>query len=210
MSVDFDFDLAPNEGESTIGVGQGAVWAIGDGDDSACYACRLVQIDPKQLEVERTYPIPDGATAVRAGEGAVWLVYSDEDAVLHVDPNTGEIVAAIAVGDHPLFFDVGAGGVWVMNQGDGSVSHIDPKRDEVRATIAVDRFIQGGDLTADQGSVWLRGTDELVAWIDPQTDTVVARFGKPEGSGSASADGGQLWISAHDVARVYHVPVPSG
>lgn len=202
-----DFDLAANDGESSIGVGEGAVWAIAEAEDFSCVTCRLVRIDPRDQKIEESYPIPDGATAVRAGEGGVWVVYSDENAVVHIDPDSGEVVAAIAVGDHPLFFDVGAGGVWVMNQGDGTVSHIDPRKNTVRATIAVDEVIEGGDLTVGDDGVWLRASDELVAWIDPHTDSVLARYGEPEGSGSASAGDGQLWISAHDVARLYRIPL---
>ncbi|HEY6567476.1 MAG TPA: hypothetical protein VI341_08155, partial [Actinomycetota bacterium] len=130
--------LAINHGESTIGAGEGAVWALEDlVGDGSCRGCGLVRIDPKRAEIEDRYEIPPGATAVRAGLGGVWIVYSDENAVLRIDPDTGEVVAAIGVGPFPLFFDVGEGGVWVMNQLDGSVSRIDPDTNEVEATIAV-------------------------------------------------------------------------
>jgi YVTN family beta-propeller protein len=196
--------LAVNEGETSVGVGEGGVWAISDA--GACYACSVVKIDPDAMKVVASYPIPQFATGVRAGEGGVWVVYADFDAVVHLDPESGQVVATIAVGQGPRFFDVGAGGVWVMNQDDGSVSHIDPETDIVAATIAVDASIDGGDLTVGDGKVWVRATDELVAEIDPSTDAVVARIGEPEGSGSASADAGELWISAHDVAKLYRVP----
>ena len=200
--------LAINHGESSIGAGEGAVWALEDRTgDELCSGCGLVKIDPKDAEIEAHFEIPPDATAVRAGLGGVWIVYQGESAVLRVDPDTGEVVAAIAVGQYPLFFDVGEGGVWVMNQLDGSVSHIDPDANEVVATIAVEGRINGGDLTVGDGSVWLRGGYELVAQIDPRTDRVVARYGKPAGSGSASAGAGMLWISAHDVSEIYRIPV---
>jgi streptogramin lyase len=56
------------------------------------------------------------------------------------------------------------------------------------------------------GYVWFRGSRELVAQVDP-SGRVVRRIGTGEGSGSASAGSGQLWISAHDVATLYRVPV---
>ena len=201
-------ELATNEGESTIGAGEGAVWALEDlAEPEFCSGCGLVRIDPNRAEIAAHYEIPPGATAVRAGLGGVWIVYSGENAVLRVDPDTGKVVAAIAVGQSPLFFDIGEGGVWVMNQLDGSVSRIDPDANEVVATIAVEGRINGGDLTVGAGSVWLRGSYELVAQIDPKTDRVVARFGNPEGSGSASAGDGMLWVSAHDVAELYRIPI---
>jgi hypothetical protein len=201
-------ELATNEGESTIGFGEHAVWALADrlGNDS-CSACVLLRVDPTRLRITDRYDIPPYATAVRAGEGAVWVVYQGDGALIRVDPNTGKVADPIGLGLDPLFFDVGEGGVWVMNQVDGSISHVDPKKDAVVATIALDKRIQGGDLTVGEGSVWVRASDELVARIDPATDRLVARIGKSAGSGSASAGDGYLWISAHDVAEVYRVPI---
>ena len=167
----------------------------------------LLRVDPTRLRITDRYDIPPYATAVRAGEGAVWVVYQGDGALIRVDPNTGKVADPIGLGLDPLFFDVGEGGVWVMNQVDGSISHVDPKKDAVVATIALDKRIQGGDLTVGEGSVWVRASDELVARIDPATDRLVARIGKSAGSGSASAGDGYLWISAHDVAEVYRVPI---
>ena len=198
----------PGDGESSIGAGEGCVWAIADGEE--CIRCVLVRIDPRRVKIIDSFDITEGGTAVRAGEGGVWITYVDDNKVLRVDPKTGEIVAEIDVGLSPRFFDVGVGGVFVMNQLEGSVSHIDPRSDTVVATIPVDELgISGGDLTVGEGFVWLRASEELVAQIDPTSDRVVARIGSPQGSGSASAGGGQLWISAHDVATLYRVPVKS-
>jgi YVTN family beta-propeller protein len=167
----------------------------------------LVEFDPHGSNRSRSYDIPDGASAVRAGLGGVWIVYSYDQAVLHIDPRSVQIIAAIPTGGSPLFLDVGEHGVWVMNQGNGSVTHIDPSTDAVSATIAVDSNVDGGDLTVSEGSVWLRASGELVAQIDPTTDRVVSRYGKPEGSGSVSAGNGNVWITAHAVAHLYRVPV---
>jgi len=196
----------PTDGESSIGVGEGGVWALGD--DSSCSACELVRIDPDTNRISDRYSVPADGSAVRAGFGAVWITYFGSDQLVRVDPATGEVVATINMGLGPRFFDVGEAGVWVMNQIDGSVAHVDPKINEVVATIPVDSAgIEGGDLTVGAGYVWLRGTNELVAQIDPATDTVIARYGPPQGSGSASAGGGVLWISAHDVTSLYRLPL---
>lgn len=63
---------------------------------------------------------------------------------------------------------IGESSVWVMNQTGGSVSRIDPWINEVIATIPVDdQPIDSGDIAVGEGSVWLRGSQELVAQIDP-------------------------------------------
>jgi len=186
----------PAEGESSVGAGEGGIWAVADGDD--CSGCVLVRIDPDTVEIADAYDIPEGATAVRAGLGGVWITYASEDRVVRVDPETGEVVAEIDVGSGPRFLDVGAGGVWVMNQSEGSVSHVDPTSDRVVATIPVDsESIFGGDVMVGAGFVWLRASAELVAQIDPATDHVVARIGRPQASGGVHAGEGQLWIAGH-------------
>jgi len=205
----------PAEGESSVGAGEGGIWAIADGDD--CFGCVLVRIDPETVEITETYDVPEGGTAVRAGLGGVWITYFSEDRIAHVDPETGEIVAEIDVGSGPRFLDVGEGGVWVMDQTDGSVSHVDPTSDSVVATIPVDGgAIFGGDVIVGEGFVWLRASAELVAQIDPVTDRVIARIGQPQASGGVDANEGQLWIAGHHEepagwrAVLYRIPLPAG
>jgi hypothetical protein len=60
-----------SDGESSIGAGEGAVWAIVDG--SGCSRCAVARIDPETVQVIGRYPVPDGVTAVRAGLGGVWI-----------------------------------------------------------------------------------------------------------------------------------------
>ena len=205
----------PEDGESSIGAGEGGIWAIADGDE--CSGCVLVRIDPEIVTITDSYDVPEGGTAVRAGLGGIWITYAAEDRVVRVDPETGEVVSKIDVGSGPRFLDVGEGGVWIMNQLDGSVSHVDPTSDEVVATIPVDAAaIFGGDVTVGAGFVWLRASAELVAQIDPATDRVVARIGSPQASGGVHASDGQLWIVTHVEndrgwrAVLYRIPLVDG
>ncbi len=196
----------PSDGESSIGVGEGGVWAVAD-NGTLCPDCLLVEIDPTTGLVARRISIPEGAAAVRVGLGGAWVTYPDENQVLRIDPESGEDVATIPVGAGPLFLDVGEGGVWVMNQLDGSVSRIDPQTNTA-ATITVDPgAIQGGDISVGAGYVWLRASAELVVQIDPRSDEVVARYGPALGSGSVDAGGGAVWVSAHDVTSLFRLPL---
>ena len=45
----------------------------------------------------------------------------------------------------------------------------------------------------------------VVAKIDPATDTVVARYGPAGGSGSVAADDRAVWITAHDILRIWRL-----
>jgi virginiamycin B lyase len=197
-----------SDGESSIGVGEGAVWAIIDGSD--CRLCAVARIDPKTLEVTDRYPVPGGASAVRAGLGGVWITKYQTDSVVRLDPSTGKIVATIPVASGPRFFDVGAGAVWVMAQSAGAVCRIDPAGNRLVGCTVIDPAgVEGGDLTVGNGFVWFRGTEAVVAQVDPKSGRIVRRIGPGEGSGSAAAGSGQLWISAHDVSKLYRVPVGS-
>jgi streptogramin lyase len=188
------------------GVGEGAVWAIIDGSD--CRHCAVARIDAETLQVTNRYPVPGDATAVRAGLGGVWITYAQSDSVVRLDPSTGKTVATIPVASGPRFFDVGAGAVWVMAQSAGTLCRIDPAGNRLTGCTVIDKEdVEGGDLTVGNGFVWFRGTDALVAQVDPKSGRVVRRIGNGEGSGSAGAGSGQLWISAHDVAKLYRVPV---
>jgi streptogramin lyase len=196
----------PSDGESSIGTGEGGVWAISDGGQ--CSACQIVEIDPRTMKIVQRFTVPSDASAVRAGLGGVWVTYYGSDQVLRLDPTNGTVVATIHVALGPRFFDVGDGAVWVMAQIDGAACHIDPNMNRLVACIQIDSAgVEGGDLTIGDGWVWFRGSDELVAQLDPHSGKVVARIGPGQGSGSASVGSGELWISAHDVASVYRIPV---
>jgi len=86
---------------------------------------------------------------------------------------------------------------------DGTVSRIDPKTNKVAATIEVGVPGPGGDIAAGEGAIWVRGTKVLLAVIDPKTNQVVKRFGPPMGSGAVRAGNGRVWVSAHDVKKVW-------
>ena len=190
-------------GEGSVASSEGSVWIVTASPDRT-----LVRIDPRTAHVVAETPLPPGVAAVRAGLGVVWATDPDMGELLRLDPETGEIVATIEVGAGARFFAVGAGAVWVQNNGDGTVSRVDPTTDEVVATIVVDDFpVDGGDLAVGGGFVWARVSSWLVSKIDPATNTVVARYGPPAGSGSVAADDDAVWISAHDEDVVYRLPL---
>jgi YVTN family beta-propeller protein len=187
--------------ESSVAAGAAGVWALSaDG--------QLVTLDPRTNRVS-VHRAPAGATALRAGFGALWVTSYDAGSLLRVDPARRKVVARIAVGAGPRFLAVGEGGIWVLNQFDGTVSRVDPGTNTVTATITVsDAAVEGGDIAAGGGSVWARVSDSLVARIDPGTNKVVARYGPSAGSGSVAADHEAVWVSAHDINAIWRLPAP--
>jgi hypothetical protein len=99
-------------------------------------------------------------------------------------------------------------GVGVYDARAGALCPIDPAGNRLVGCTVIDPAgVDGGDLTVGNGFVWFRGTEALVAQVDPKSGRVVRRIGTGEGSGSTGAGSGQLWISAHDMAKLYRVPV---
>jgi len=191
--------------EGSVGAGEGQVWAV---TATARGGKRLVQIDPGANRVVDEVPLPLTVAGVRAGMGGVWVTDPSNARLLRLDPANGRVVARIPVGVGARFLTVGEGAVWVQNNSDGTVTRVDPATDEAAATIPVDQgVVNGGDLAVGGGSVWARVTSSLVTEIDPASNTAVARYGMPEGSGSVAADDGSVWITAHDVDAVYRIPL---
>jgi virginiamycin B lyase len=197
----------PPAGEFTIGAGEGGVWAVVEHQPASC---RLIRVDPATDRVDDMFALPPGAVSVRAGHGSLWVACPTEDRVLRVDPRSGELTAEFTTGHVPRFLVVGQDGIWVLNQASGSVTHIDAISNRVLATIEVDGCpMKGGDIAIGQGSVWVRGTTELVAQIDPVSHTLVARLGSPTvGSASVAATDGELWVSAGAEGRLFRIPLP--
>jgi virginiamycin B lyase len=169
----------------------------------------LARVDPSNDRVADIFAIPAGAVSVRAGHGSLWVAYPDEDRVLRLDPSNGAVTGSYETGGGPRFLVVGPREIWVLNQGAGSVSRIDPRSDRVSATIAVDHGgMRGGDIAMGGGSVWVRGTTELVAEVDPVSATIVGRYGLPSvGSASVGVVDGQLWISAGAEGMLYRADI---
>jgi hypothetical protein len=195
----------PSRGEFTIGAGAGGVWAVlEERDGSGC----LARIDPAADRVAALFEIPNGAVSVRAGADDLWVTYPGSDLVRRIDPSSGRISAEFPTRAGPRFLVVDEDDVWVFNQTAGSVTRIVPDSNSV-ATIEIDESpMRGGDIALGRGSVWVRGTRELVAQIDPKTERVIARFGEPSiGSASVAVEDDNLWISAGAEGHLLRMPL---
>jgi streptogramin lyase len=193
-------------GEGSIGAGAGGVWVVVD--TSKCSACAVARVDPNTLQVVAHVPVSPNSSSVRVGEGAVWVVNPEAGTVQEIDPERNRVVHTTEIGPVvPRFFAANEGGVWTLNQADGSVTRVDPLTGEVAATIQAEVVGDGGDMTAGGGWVWARGSGYLLTRIDPQTNAIVERYGPSSGSGAAIVGFGAVWISAHDIARVWKLPL---
>ena len=188
--------------ESSVGAGEGAVWLLTSGSPR-----QLLAVDPGTNAVARTLPAPEGATAVRAGLGAVWVSIATPGQLVRLDPASGQVVATVSVGPSASFLAVGPDAVWVISPSDATVSRVDPATNTVTSTIKVSSGISGGDIAASSDAVWVRGTeDALAVRIDPQTNAVVDRLGPLAGSGGVAITDTSVWLTAHDIQSIWRLP----
>jgi hypothetical protein len=52
----------------------------------------------------------------------------------------------------------------------------------------------------------VRGTEVLLASIDPVTDRVVTVYGPPAGSGAVRVADDLVWVTAHDTNTIWVLP----
>ena len=195
--------LADDEG--SIVAGEGAVWVLSD------IKGKLSRIDPASNTIVALIVVKPYSFAAMTGYGSVWVTNTgplngkEIGSVQRIDPRTNAVIITIPVGKQPRFLAVGEGGVWVFNQGDGSMSRIDPASNRVVATIDCQVPGTGGDIAAGEGYVWVRAKKRLLLVIDPASNKVIKNFGPPSGSGAVRAGGGSVWVTAHDVNKIWRL-----
>src|SRR5436853_883349 len=197
--------IAVADSEASLAAGEGGLWVLSDKKGV------LSRISPRTNRVIRRISVKPNSFAAMTGFGSVWITNtgehgsSDNGSVQRIDPRRNRVIATIPVRSQPRFFAVGEGGVWVLNQKDGSVSRINPRTNKVVATIEAGVPGTGGDIAVGEGYVWVRTTKILLSVIDPKTNAVVKRFGPKQGSGAVRAGRGAVWVSAHDVNKVWRL-----
>lgn len=194
--------LADADGELSLAAGASSIWVL----SSASGVLSRIDVVTNEV-VERIDVLPDSYCAVFDFD-AVWITNSKSangsstGSVQRIDPATDQVVATIPTGPDPRFLAAGEGGVWTLNWGDGSVTRIDPDANQAVLTIPLG-LGGGGDIATGGGRVWVRGTDVLLASIDPLDNRVAAVYGPPAGSGAVRVAHDLVWVTAHDTNTVW-------
>jgi DNA-binding beta-propeller fold protein YncE/predicted Ser/Thr protein kinase len=132
----------------------------------------LAQIDRRTGEIARTIPIPEGISALAAGDGAIWIANRRRSLVSRFDPRRLAVTRRIPVGsDRPFAIVYGSGAVWVSSPQDGIVTRIDP-RSFSTTEIGVGRNPRG--LAVRGHAVFVANkTDNTVTRIDAKAGRTV-------------------------------------
>ena len=155
------------------------------------------------------------AVAAAAGAAALWLPARGDDeagataragnALVLLDPRSGDVREAVAVGATPVAVALGEGAAWVVNADAQTLSRVDA---ETRETTT---FATGGtptDIAAGYGSVWVGDGEPLrSAQFAGLLTTAVARLDPRDANrararpAAAAARGGLVLRRAPDRAR---------
>jgi len=182
------------EGELNTVTGAGSVWIGSDAKGA------IARIDPATNKVIASIPVAPGSWYLTYGLGSLWAVSSKAQLLQRIDPKTNTVTGSVALGSTPGFLVAGEGAVWVQEQGDGTVVRVDPTSMAITGRVKVGANLKWGDIDTGGGKVWLRTTDDQeFAVIDPESLTIIARRGKPVGSGALRWTPQGVWTSAHDV-----------
>jgi DNA-binding SARP family transcriptional activator/DNA-binding beta-propeller fold protein YncE len=174
-------------GEAYVVVGGGSVWAVGA--DS-----RVRQLDPRIQRVIRTIPI--SVRSLAYGDGALWALEADTNAVARIDSRTARVTQEIPIGSVSSLqaLAIGAGSVWVTSPFQGLVWRIEPGPPPNYRTVALS--FGASTIAYGGGAVWV-GNDinDTVSRIDPRTNnkTAEAKVASPQG---LTIDSGTVWVSS--------------
>jgi streptogramin lyase len=195
--------IADRSGELNVVAGAGSIWVASDAKGT------IARVDPATNGVIATIAVDPGTSYLAFGLGSLWAVSGSRQSIQRIDPVTNAVVKTTALGKAPGFLVAGEGAVWVQEQGDGTVARIDAETGDVTGRIKVGTSLKWGDIDAGGGKVWLRTTDDQVfAVINPVTLAVIARVGKPAGSGALRYTDAGLWTTAHDQHTLSWWPEP--
>jgi ABC-type branched-subunit amino acid transport system substrate-binding protein/DNA-binding beta-propeller fold protein YncE len=175
----------------------------------------VAAIDPKGdvASLTKSSAVPGN---VAVGEGAVWVINTEDETVSRIDPETKEIDKTFKTGGVPSEIVAGEGAVWVGNAGGRaqtnttvSVSRIDPRSGRVTRTV---KLPGGGEgvlpsaglprLAVGAGAVWAV-TAGGVSRIDPESGKLVARIEADTVTIAAGDEG--VWFPADDPPAVMRI-----
>uniref|UniRef100_UPI00333E8F06 Vgb family protein n=1 Tax=Sandarakinorhabdus sp. TaxID=1916663 RepID=UPI00333E8F06 len=196
--------IADKSGELNVVAGAGSVWVASAADGE------IARVNPATGEIIARIKAAKGTSYLTFGFGALWAVSAPTRTLQRIDPASNSVVATTPLGQMPGFLAAGEGAVWVQEQGDGTLARIDPASNAVTGRVKVGNNLKYGDIDTGAGRVWLRTTEtQEYAVIDAKSLAIVARVGKPVGSGALRFTRTGVWTSAHDVKTLSWWPAPA-
>src|SRR5258706_599371 len=185
-------------GELSLSASEDAIWILSDAKGI------LSRIDPLTNKVVAQIVVKPNSFCAAFGFGSLWVTNTNDSTVQRINPKTNAVIATIAVGGTPRFVTMGEGAVWTLNQKEGTVSMIDPVLNKVIETIHTQVPGTGGDIAVGKSRVWVRAkNNRMLQCINPLTGKVTKVYTPLNGSGAVRVAGNYIWVTAHDVNKIW-------
>ncbi len=185
-------------GELSLAASEDAIWILSDAKGT------LSRIDPLTNKVVAQIVVKPNSFCAAFGFGSLWVTNTNDSTVQRINPKTNAVIATIAVGGTPRFVTMGEGAVWTLNQKEGTVSMIDPVLNKVIETIHTQVPGTGGDIAVGKSRVWVRAkNNRMLQCINPLTGKVTKVYTPLNGSGAVRVAGNYIWVTAHDVNKIW-------
>ena len=184
----------------TVGGGGGHIEALGSG---------VAAIDPGTGRLASLTEAQTAPSNVAVGEGAVWVLNTEDSTISRIDPRTKKVVKRFGIGGVPSDIAAGAGALWVgngggpQNNGTVSISRVDPLSNRITRTVRLPDTASGSKwpsvgfpgIAVGAGAVWAINPDQTISRIDPKTGGRIATV-DARASTIAAGDAGVWFVDA--------------
>ena len=192
--------LANLTGEFSLAASDDAIWVVSAEG-------LLTKIAPCRGQIEQHIEVLPSSYNVCYGAGAIWLTNTQHASVQRIDPFLNRVTHVIDVDETPWFISANDQYVFSLNQKHGTVSKIDALSCECVQTIQLPEHARGdgGDIFASKNRLWVRTTNLLLIEIDLISGKILRQITAQEnaGSGAVMQCGDVLWVTAHDIEKVW-------
>ena len=193
-------DRIPTVGQpGSLAVGAGGIWV------ASTLSGVVERIDPSTEQIsERIVVGQEHTTALAYAHHTLWVADASDDAIIEIDPDSGEPRRTIALDARPTALAVGEHALWVAEHDAGTIQEINLASHQPVATIAVGNGPSA--LALGAGALWVANSlDSTVSRVDPSRAIVTATISVPSGPSALAEDGASVWVAsqyADSVSRI--------
>jgi YVTN family beta-propeller protein len=149
-------------------------------------------------------------TSLVAGSGSIWATEPGADAVLRIDPNSGEVIDRILVGDEPGSIVRGGGAIWAASSVGATLTRIDPAAEAVTQKVTLPGS-NAAALAFGDGRVWVADSvTRRLFEIDPATGSLRRTLTLDVQPSAIVPAARAVWVASYGGAAVEELDPISG